>query len=183
MGEHELKDAEKDKLSLRNAKARLALLEREYTNLEEVHAEMEAEYRKIETERNQVYDSFEHTVKSVQRRSDFRNLVLERKLENLDEKLDNKSEQFNKVLSAANLDPTELSHMTERLDEMLRVRNDLIKNLQYDVMRVSKTFNDTLRSYEAKMREFGIPEEEIYGMGFQALMTKTSVGPAGLVAR
>jgi hypothetical protein len=181
--EHELKDAEKDKLSLRNAKARLALLEKEHTNLEKSHQVMEDEYRATETERNQVYDSFEHTVKSVQRRSDFRNLVLERKLENLDEQLDTKAEQFNKVLSAANLDPAELAHVTERLDQMLRVRNELIKNLQYDVMRVSKTFNDTLRSYEAKMREFGIPEDEIQTMGFVQLMTQTSVGPAGLVVK
>ena len=75
-----------------------------------------------------------------------------------------------------------LSQVKQRLDEMLRVRNELIRNLQYDVLRVSKAYNDSLRTYQAKMTEFGIPEEEISGMGFAPLMTETSTGPAGMVA-
>jgi ubiquitin len=179
---HELKDKEKDMLSLRNAKARLAMLVSQYQSLETDHGTMDAEYKKVETERNQVYDSFEHTVQSVQRRSDFRNLVLERKLENMEEHMGKKSTQFDEVLSAANLDPQELAHVTGRLDEMLRVRNELIRNLQYDVLRVSKAFNDSIRTYESKMGEFGIPEDEVKGMGFTALLTETSKGPAGMVA-
>jgi len=180
---HELKDKEKDMLSLRNAKARLAMLEEQVKRLAEDHRKMEDEYLQVETERNQVYDSFEHTVQSVQRRSDFRNLVLERKLENMQNNLNKKSSQFDEVLTAANLDPNELSQVTQRLDEMLRVRNELIRNLQYDVLRVSKGYNDALRTYQGKMSQFGIPEEEITGMGFAPLMTETSTGPAGMVAQ
>merc|ERR1712028_289087 len=62
---HELKDKEKDMLSLRNAKARLAMLEEQAKKLAEDHKQMEDEYSQVETERNQVYDSFEHTVQSV----------------------------------------------------------------------------------------------------------------------
>merc|ERR1711865_515761 len=120
------------------------------------------DYSQVETERNQVYDSFEHTVQSVQRRSDFRNLVLERKLENMQHNMNKKSSHF---------------------DEMLRVRNELIRNLQYDVLRVSKGYNDALRTYQGKMSQFGIPEEEVGGMGFAPLMTETSTGPAGMVAQ
>jgi len=180
---HELKDKEKDMLSLRNAKARLAMLEEQAKRLADNHRKMEEDYSQVETERNQVYDSFEHTVQSVQRRSDFRNLVLERKLENMQHNMNKKSSQFDEVLTAANLDPNELSQVTQRLDEMLRVRNELIRNLQYDVLRVSKGYNDALRTYQGKMSQFGIPEEEVGGMGFAPLMTETSTGPAGMVAQ
>jgi len=179
---HELKDSEKDRLSLRNAKARLKLLEQQHVELQRVHQLMEDEYKLVETERNQLYDSFEHTIKSIQRRGDFKNLVLERKLEGMQDQLDKKQTQFHEVLTAANLDPAELSHVTQRLDEMLAVRNELIRNLQYDVARVSKAYNDTMRTYQGKLREFGIPEDELQTMGFTNLMTKTSTGPAGLVA-
>merc|ERR1711865_267067 len=61
---HELKDKEKDMLSLRNAKARLAMLEEQAKRLADNHRKMEEDYSQVETERNQVYDSFEHTVQS-----------------------------------------------------------------------------------------------------------------------
>jgi hypothetical protein len=38
--------------------------------------------------------------------------------------------------------------------------------LQYELARVCKAHNDLLRTYEAKLRQFGIPVEE---MGFKPL--------------
>jgi hypothetical protein len=150
---HELKDSEKDRLSLRNAKARRALLEEQFKKLKVDHAQMQEQYEKVEMERNQVYDSFEHTVRSVQRRSDFRNLVLERKLDSMQDRFDKKQTQFHEVLSAANLDPGELGRLTQKLDNMLDSKNSLIRHLQYDVTRVSKAYNDTLETYKSKLQE------------------------------
>jgi len=180
---HELKDSEKDRLSLRNAKARLVLLDQQLKGLKMEHAQMQEQHEKVEMERNQVYDSFEHTVRSVQRRSDFRNLVLERKMDSLQDQFDKKQEQFNEVLTTANLDPGELGRLTQKLDNMLDSRNSLIRQLQYDVTRVSKAYNDTLKTYRSKLLEIGVPAQEFDSMGFSSLLTTTSQGPAGLVAK
>merc|ERR1719478_1759649 len=53
-----------------------------------------------------------------------------------------------------------------------------IKDLQYELARVTKAHNDVIRVYESKLTEFGIPVEEL---GFRPLVTSTGTGPAGLV--
>ncbi len=150
---YELKDSEKDRLSLRNAKARLVLLEKKFKNLKVEHGHIHEQYEKVEEERNKVYDSFEDTVRSVKKRSDFRNLVLETKMDSMQNQLDKKQSQFNEILSAANLDPGELGRLTQKLDNMLDSRNSLIRQLQYDVTRGSKAYNDTLKTYRSKLLE------------------------------
>ena len=70
--------------------------------------------------------------------ADFANLALERRLEATEGGLEEKGHQLMQVLQAANLDPAELGAVTERLDEMLRVRNELIRSLSFDCARVRK---------------------------------------------
>ena len=58
-----------------------------------------------------------------------------------------------------------------------------IRDLQYELARVCKAHNDILRTYEAKLRQFGIPVEEI---GFKPLESTVAGqqlgrGVAGLV--
>ena len=64
---------------------------------------------------------------------------------------------------------------------MLDSKNTAIKDLQYELARVCKSHNDLLLTYEAKLREFGIPVEEL---GFTPLQASQTLGkgPAGLVA-
>ena len=50
--------------------------------------------------------------------------------------------------------------------DVLDSKNSAIKDLQYELARVCKAHNDLLRTYEAKLAQFGIPIEE---MGFKPL--------------
>lgn len=83
------------------------------------------------------------------------------------------------VLIAANLDPAALAVVAQRLDQLLDDRNRMIRDLQYNVARVTKAHNDALRVYEEKLSSLGVAVEEV---GFAPLTTGTGVGPAGLVA-
>ena len=67
---------------------------------------------------------------------------------------------------------------------MLDSKNSAIKDLQYELARVCKAHNDLLRTFEAKMAQYGMPLEEL---GFKPLETtigaqKLGKGPAGLVS-
>ncbi|XP_062923550.1 dynein regulatory complex subunit 4 isoform X2 [Mobula hypostoma] len=68
--------------------------------------------------------------------------------------------------------------------DVLDSKNNVIKDLQYELARVCKAHNDLLRTYESKLTAFGIPLEEL---GFKPLETALcgqtiGQGPAGLVA-
>lgn len=175
----DLRDAEKDRMSLANAKARLQTLEKDIRMLAEEHERLSGMYSDMERERAALYERFEETIEAVKKRSDFRNLLLEKKLADLQADYEARQTTLSEVLVAANLDPGALAMVGERLDRLLDDRNRMIRDLQYSVARVTKAHNDALRVYESKLYELGVAAEET---GFAPLLTATSVGPAGLVA-
>ena len=134
-----------------------------------------------------MYKKFVKAIHDVQQKSNLKNLLLEKKLGALGETLEKKEAQLNEVLTASNLDPSALSVVTRKLEDVLDSKNSAIKDLQYELARVCKAHNDLLRTYEAKLGQFGIPVEE---MGFKPLESTLSSGnqqqlgkgPSGLVS-
>lgn len=180
----QLSNYQKDKSSLSTAKARLRVLEKEYKNLEWEHEVLEQRFEKTQAERDELYKKFVKAIHEVQQKSGFKNLLLEKKLTALADSLEKKEAQLNEVLSASNLDPTALTVVTRKLEDVLDSKNSAIKDLQYELARVCKAHNDLLRTYESKLLAFGIPVEEL---GFKPLEStiggqELGRGPAGLVA-
>ena len=190
-------------MSLQNAKSRLHVLETQLRDLTYAryawcqctfaalrcsrfrrfvasweHEVLEQRFHHVEKERDELYDKFENTIYDVQQKSGFKNILLERKLQAINESLEKKESQLSEVINAANLDPNLLGTVSKKLDDVLDAKNGAIKDLQYELARVTKAHNDVIRVYESKLTEFGIPVEEL---GFRPLVTSTGTGPAGLV--
>ena len=69
-----------------------------------------------EKERDDLYAKFVNAIHEVQQKSNFKNLLLEKKLGALTDSLEKKEAQLNEVLSASNLDPTALTVVTKKLE-------------------------------------------------------------------
>ena len=110
----QLKDQEKDRLSLRNAKARLIVMENQLQQMAVDQAELKQKYDQAESKRDGLYDTFTNTVKEVQAKSDFKNLVLEQKLQGLGQNIEKAEAQLNEVVMAAQVDPGEVGAITGR---------------------------------------------------------------------
>ncbi|CAM5094170.1 unnamed protein product [Natator depressus] len=175
---------EKDKEALANTKARLKVTQKELKDLQWEHEVLEQRFSKVQAERDELYQKFTKAISEVQQKTGFKNLLLERKLKGLSNILEKKEVQLNEILSASNLDPSALTMVTRKLEDVLDSKNNTIKDLQYELARVCKAHNDLLRTYEAKLTAFGIPLDN---MGFKPLETTVmgqllGQGPAGLVA-
>ncbi|PIN88790.1 hypothetical protein AB205_0221330 [Aquarana catesbeiana] len=196
--QRQLANYQKDKTSLASTKARLKCTEKELDDLKWEHEVLEQRSQKIQVERDDLYRKFTAAIQEVQQKSGFKNLLLERKLQALGDTLEKQEAQLNEVLAASNLDPTTLSTVTRKLEasflliadmepmniDVLDTKNNAIKDLQYELARVSKAHNDLLRTYEAKMRAFGIPVDELGFKPMECLVPGQAIGqgPAGLVA-
>lgn len=175
----DLKDYEKDKLSLKNAKGRLVMLKRRVQKMTKDSKILEERYEKIEGERSHLLETFQGTVEQVQRKSELKNIRLGERLESVDTAYGTRSQQLHEVISAARLDPAVIAAITERINDAIDARNVMVDDLQYEVARVTKAYNDVIRTYGSKLMEFGIPPEEVE---LRPLPTQTSTLPAGLVA-
>merc|ERR1711933_463492 len=138
-------------------------------------------HRKLEKERDDLSRRFQKAVREIQRKAELgKNAVLEKKLDVLVAQFDEKQAQLTEVLTAAKLDPTVVTSVTKKLEQVLGAKNRQIKDLQYQVHQCTKAYNDTIRVYEAKLPAVGIDPEEI---GFEPIQTATSLMPARLVTK
>ncbi|XP_005653267.2 growth arrest-specific protein 8 isoform X3 [Sus scrofa] len=174
---------ERDKHILLGAKARLKVAEKELKSLQWEHEVLEQRFIKVQQERDELYRKFTAAILEVQQKTGFKNLVLERKVQALSAAVEQKEVQFSEVLAASNLDPSALTLVSRKLEDVLEAKNSTIQDLQYELARVCKAHNDLLRTYEAKLLAFGVPLDNV---GFKPLETAVvgqtlGQGPAGLV--
>merc|ERR1712042_188642 len=162
----QLLNYEKDKAGLGAMKTRLRTVTDDHKSLEWEHEVLEQRFEKVQKERDELYRKFVKAIHEVQQKANFKNLLLEKKLQALNDTLEKKEAQLNEVLSASNLDPTALSVVTRKLEDVLDSKNSAIKDLQYELARVCKAHNDLMRTYESKLHAFGVPVEEL---GFKPL--------------
>jgi len=178
--QEQLKSYNKDKMALRNLRARSVQVEERAKEARAEYRAMEDKFRRIEKERDDLQRKFNKGVREIRRRAEFKNLVLEKKLEILTNAYNEKQKNLSDVLQAAKLDPQVVTDVAAKLEQVLGSKNRLIRELQYQVHQATKSYNDTIAVYESKLAALGIPPEEI---GFEKIHTATSTMPARLVTK
>lgn len=175
--QHKLQNYDKDKVSLKHAQSRLLNSEAEMKRLQDEQNRLRQQYTSLELERDTLYQTFEQTVHAVRGRSEARNEVLEKMLDEYKDIFEVKKAQFTSVLRASNLDPMVLQNVTKKLDDVLTSKNEQIQELRYEIAKIQKAHDDLIRVYDSKLQEFGIPTSEL-GLD---LYNQTGTAPADLI--
>ncbi|XP_064315884.1 dynein regulatory complex subunit 4 isoform X3 [Phalacrocorax carbo] len=171
---------DKDREALMNTKARLKVTQKELKDLQWEHEVLEQRFSKVQAERDELYQKFTKAINEVQQKTGFKNLLLERKLKGLLSVLEKKEVELSEVFAASNLEPSALSLVSHKLEDVLNSKNATIEDLQHQLARACKAHDDMLRTFEAKLTAFGIPLDNL---GFKPLASPLlGQGPAGLVA-
>lgn len=181
-----LKERTKDQMALRNANFRLSAVGKNSGGLKLKLQQLEQEYAQVERERDQLYSSFEESIQKVRQQSDFSNQALEQRLIAADSNVEKASIQVEEIITAANLDSNEVARMMASLSQMLAAKDELLNDVKFNVIKLQKSFNDSLETLCSKMKELGIPEEELQALGFslELLPVGSTTAPAdGLVAQ
>ncbi|NXL93309.1 DRC4 protein, partial [Alectura lathami] len=157
-----------DKEALVNTRARLRVTQKELKDLRWEHEVLEQRFSKVQAERDELYQKFTKAIKEVQQKTGFKNLLLERKLKALLDVLEKKEVELSEVFAASNLDPSALSLVSRKLEDVLSSKNTTIEDLQFQLARACKAHNDMLRTFEAKLTALGIPLDDL---GFKPLQS------------
>jgi len=176
----DLKDVEKDRLALRNARSRLRRLESELAVTRRRKRGLERSFTSLEEERDRLYDGFEETVRAVQGRAEYRNEVLDGKLSTLHAEFEHKTALLHDAMRAARMDPTMVAAVSSHINAALEGKAAEARQLQLAVAQVSKAHNDAVRVMRARAAELGV---DVASVDAPLLPAATSVAPAGLVAK
>lgn len=181
-----LKERAKDQMALRNANFRLSELGKSSLTTKQKLQSLEEQYLEVERERDQLYGSFEESIQKVRQQAEFKNQALEQKLVAAEAGVEKAAAQVEEIVRAANLDPAEVARMMSSLNQMLIAKDEVLRDTKFAVIKLQKCFNDSLEVLCAKMKELGIPSEEMQDVGFSLEMLPpgtTSAPAVGLVAR
>ncbi|KAF5279526.1 hypothetical protein FQR65_LT03348 [Abscondita terminalis] len=179
----QLHNYEKDKIALANTTARLRKTKKELDNLTWANSALELRFDLVEAERNELKKRFTSGILEIQQKSALKSETLQRRIELLHDQ----DEVKNGIISVLDkYSSFDLDKVYKTLTTTLSEKNSLIKNLQYEVARVSKAHDDLVQTYEEKLIQYGVPKAEL---GFQPIkytpanQTIRTKGPAGLVTK
>ena len=125
------------------------------------------QFQYLEREKAELFDQFQQTVYEIHQKTGIRNLILEKKLETIQESLETKDAQINQLLAAAKIDPKTLGVIKSTLEEVENLKNEAIKEIQAELKKIREAHSNMVKTYEGKLSEFGIPVEEL---GFDPLV-------------
>ncbi|DAZ93241.1 TPA: hypothetical protein N0F65_003057 [Lagenidium giganteum] len=178
---NDLRDVDKGKRSLVHAKARLRALFWRLQELRTSSEELQIRYRNLVSDHRVLVDMYEHSIDTVAKKGECRNLVMEQRIQQMNDTHKSKTRQLDEIIAAAELNPSDIERLVNQLAEVLDDRNAQLKRLRMDVAVASKTYNDSLRTLTQRMADMSIPEEVIRDMDFQPHASNKYCAPAGLV--
>merc|ERR1711939_1133754 len=174
----QLKNYEKDKNSLKQGKARLTQLQHQLRQREKDYGTLEATFEQVEAERNQLYEQFEEVVQGVRLAAAQKGAALEDKMQSAMSSFEQREVQLHEVMATGGISKETHADIFGELEATLDTKNTTIESLDYEFVRLQKLYNDCIKVFEAKFREFGIEADDVKR---QHLETAAGNGPAGLV--
>merc|ERR1712167_352106 len=97
----------------------------------------------------------------VQQKAGLKNLLLEKKIDAIDEALETTESQVAELLASAKVDPSTSSGISQKLDQVIKFKNEIIEQLTEEVTRIKDSHRTMVRTYESKLAEYGIPPQEL----------------------
>lgn len=171
---------ESDKMALANSRAMIQSLIGEIDSLQHQRNIKEARFKKMEQEKEQLIEKFEFSVYDVKQKTEFRALLLEKKVETLGELLKRKEGALEEMIETSDIPPEDVQELTEQVSDLLRAKNAVIDNLEYELAKATKAHNDLIYVYRAKMAAAGVPEDEL---DFEVRPSNTTTAPAPALFR
>lgn len=111
---------------------------------------------KLSADRDQMQEKFEETMLEVQQKSGLKNVLLERKLTQLQKEYERLETVFGEVLKMTGLEPQDLCR---KIENYLREKNERIDSLEYELARMSKAYSELVRKYEIAVEKYGVPRD------------------------
>merc|ERR1712227_684920 len=100
------------------------------------HEVLQQQLATVTRERDELYNKFQHAIHDVQQKSGLKNLILEKKIDSIEEALETTEAQVSELLTSANVDQATASGISQKLDQVIAYKDDIVAQLQEEVQRI-----------------------------------------------
>jgi hypothetical protein len=159
--EAELHAYKECKKNLNLVKEKIQASETLLHRMEFQHEVLQQQLGRVSTEREELYTKFQGAIYEVQQKSGLKNLLLEKKIDTVEEALETTEAQVSELLTSANVDQPTSSGISQKLDQVIMYKNDIVGQLQEEVEKIKESHRTMVRTYESKLAEYGVPVQEL----------------------
>jgi len=159
--DRELENYERDKKELREVKAKILTTDEELKKVEWEREVLEQRYGKVKAERDSLYSNLQSAVYEVQQKAGFKNMLLNKKTNLLQKKLDTNAVMLGEAISAAGINPDKVGGVSKRMREVVEEKDGYIEKLQDDIQNIADAYNNMLATYMAKLNEYSFPVDDL----------------------
>lgn len=158
----EYKSYQKDKLLLKQTKDRVHVVEEAAKKLSWEHEILLQKFTKSKEERDMLFQQLEIAVYEQQQKAGFKRLLLEKSIEAVHDSLEKRETALHEVVVSTNLRPEAVgSGAAHSLEQVLLEKNRIAADLEDQLREWRQAYYHVVRTYEAKLDEFGIAPSEI----------------------
>ena len=177
-------------INMSNMKAKIISLKGKINDTQNITEEALLKKERLMKEISEIMTKYQNAVDRFKERAEYKNALLDNQIGFLNERFLNRDKEIEDILkhvdqiareedSSRGFNRETIKNFLDDIKTVLVTKTQIIKSLKYSIDKATKAYNDTIRIYEAKLIDFGIPPEEL---GYQLLESGTSKMPAGLVS-
>lgn len=159
--EAELLAYDEDKKRLAAVKEKIKQHEAQMHRMEFQHEVLQQQLKTTNAEREDLYSKFQYAVYDVQQKSGLKNLLLEKKIDTVEEALETTEAQVDELMTSASVDQATATGISQKLDHVIAWKDGIVVELQEEVERIRELHRTMVKTYESKLAEYGVPPEEL----------------------
>eukprot|EP00472_Partenskyella_glossopodia_P008329 CAMPEP_0197539952 /NCGR_PEP_ID=MMETSP1318-20131121/64296_1 /TAXON_ID=552666 /ORGANISM="Partenskyella glossopodia, Strain RCC365" /LENGTH=461 /DNA_ID=CAMNT_0043098807 /DNA_START=108 /DNA_END=1493 /DNA_ORIENTATION=+ len=151
----------KDKVELAESLKTVHGLEAKIKDAQWEHEVLQQKLIEVERKRDSIKSKLTKTVEDVQQKVGFKHLLLNKKIQTIDSDIDTTNAALREVINTTNLPPEVVGNLKFTIEDVIQKKSQQIEEEQDKRVRIRKQYYDTIRTYEAILKKYHIPLEEL----------------------
>ncbi|XP_055684684.1 dynein regulatory complex subunit 4 [Lutzomyia longipalpis] len=148
-----LENYDRDRSALSRSKTRCKTAEKKLNDHKWENEEIKMRLEAVTEERDSLRSKFEEAVLELQQKAGLKNVLLERKICMMEQETEKREAVLGEVLSVAGMEPQALSI---RVEKLIQIKTDKIQDLQFELIKITKKFNELLKYFQHRMESLGV---------------------------
>ncbi|KPA86101.1 trypanin-like protein [Leptomonas pyrrhocoris] len=150
--EIELENYLADKEALAEVKRRVKNTDQEYKTLSWEHEVLTQRYAKLVEDRDIILKKYNAMLQDIQRKSAFRRVLIQKKLELVQTELDGRDAKLTELLKRANINPDDMKELEQKVHDLISEKDKTIDDLQLLLLRLTTQCERVTSIYESYMK-------------------------------
>lgn len=145
-----------DKDALLQLKAEVRTTDQEYQTLLWEHEVLQQRFAKLEEDKNIVLNKYNNMLQDIQKKSTFRRVLVQKKLELVQGQLEGRDARLTELLKRANINAEDLKGLQQKVHDLLSEKDKTIEDLKMLILNMTERGEDIISTYHAYLENNGI---------------------------